>query len=1702
MRSSTAVTLSLLLIAASALAAPAAREVVLDPAAGAQPALSLLGDAGDVLTLELTLPRLSVEEVAAGGGAWQVLSFPDAAQRGVEGAPGLPVFSRLIALPAGATAKARIIASETVDLLGYRLLPVQGREGEPFVFDKDAYAAGGAAGAPSVEVGRPGVMHGLTVAPVVFSPLGYDPATGRVTAAVSLTVEVTITGGAGKAARRAETAAYDEFFRARVLNYGGADKSAVTEMGSYLVICPNNATVIANLAPLLDWRRRQGYNVVLATTAETGTTNTAIKTYLTDAYNTMKPQLEFVTLVGDANGTVMLPSWTEGLSGYNGGGDHYYSMLDGVDLLPDVNLGRLSVISTTELTTVVNKIVNYETNPPLTPDPGWFTRGSLVGDPSSSGITTIFVNQWVRDQLLGLHYTQIDSVYGGNYVSLMTTNYNKGGSLFTYRGWYGMSGMQPTNLQNLTNAGELAFAVIMTCDTGSFVIDTTCRSEAVFRAPNGGAVASVGTATTGTHTRYNNCMFAGVVDGVLNSGDFRVGPALNSGKLAMYNSYNDAEADHVEIWMVWNSLMGDPATEIWTSLPAAFSVVHAASISTGANSFQATVNDGVSGLPAAGARVSLYKGTEVRVSGLTNADGRVDLPLDGLSAGSLLVTVTKHDHLPYKGTVTVGPAVNLVGLGSFAVDDAAGNGDGLAGPGETVDLAAVLHNFGASAATGVTAVLTSDDPWVSVVSGAASYGTIAAGADGPGDVPFTVQLAPGAPAAHKCQLDLAVVSGASTWTSLLELTVNAGAFSYLSLVYGGPGGSLDPGETGSLTVTLRNTGNVGVTAAAATLLSNSPWVDVTDDQGAYGPLAVNATGSNAGDTFAVSVTADCFRGHLATFQIALLTAAGSRDTLEFTAPVGTAAADQPLGPDAHGYYAFDNTDTAYPYHPTYSWIEIDPALGGSGTAIPLTDYGWEQDDTEILSLPFAFTYYGETFDKISVCSNGWLAMGATSLRNYRNWTLPCAGSPDAMICAFWDNLYVESGIGGVYWWHDTANHRLVIEWSRLRNDSGGGNETFEVILYDPAHHDTDTGDGIIEVQYNAVSQVDGTNGYATAGLQNLDHTGGLLYTYWNAYPTAAASLTTGRAIRYEALAVLPSGMLQGTVTNASAGGTPAKDVQVTVLDNGRAFTSSALGAYLGSVPVGTYDIVASHPSFAPDTTRNVVILEGQTTTVDFSLVDVAGPVFANTTVLTGSTDTAGPYVVETEVHDFSGLEELHCWYLTSAGGGLQELPLSLVDPATGRYRGEIPGQPLGSRVRYWFSALDALGYGGTEPADAPAAATSFWIENTLITSSDMESAGSWTAGMAGDTATSGIWTLVDPNGIYINDSPVTPEDDHTAAGTMCWITGQDPVGGAQGGADVDGGATTLLSPVYNLTGWNDVTVTYFRWYTNETGLNPNSDTWTVQVTDDGTTWVNLESTMTSDRTWLEVSVPLTGLIDMTTNVRFRFIASDLGSGSVIEAGIDDFSLNGHQGTIDELAPTVTVTAPLPGSVHNDGQPFAVTWTPYDETGLYATVVLYSADGGATWPYMLGLGSLTSPLWPNWTTVPSSDQALVKVVCFDTTLNSGQDAMNGTFVLSFPTGADDGELPSRLVLDQNRPNPFNPATEIRFSVPRRTAVSLKVYDLAGRVVRTLVAGELEGGEHAAVWRGDDDAGARAPSGLYVYRLTADGATVSRKMMLLK
>ncbi len=88
------------------------------------------------------------------------------------------------------------------------------------------------------------------------------------------------------------------------------------------------------------------------------------------------------------------------------------------------------------------------------------------------------------------------------------------------------------------------------------------------------------------------------------------------------------------------------------------------------------------------------------------------------------------------------------------------------------------------------------------------------------------------------------------------------------------------------------------------------------------------------------------------------------------------------------------------------------------------------------------------------------------------------------------------------------------------------------------------------------------------------------------------------------------------------------------------------------------------------------------------------------------------------------------------------------------------------------------------------------------------------------------------------------------------------------------------------------------------------------------------------------------------------------------------------------------------------------------------------------------------------------------------------------------------------LAQNYPNPFNPSTTIRFAIPRSTDVSLAIFDVSGKLVRTLVAQSMPSGRHSVVWDGTNETGAKVSSGIYIYRLQADDFVARKKLILAK
>ena len=925
-------------------------------------------------------------------------------------------------------------------------------------------------------------------------------------------------------------------------------------------------------------------------------------------------------------------------------------------------------------------------------------------------------------------------------------------------------------------------------------------------------------------------------------------------------------------------------------LPAAARGDAPQTIPVGANAVSIAVESG--GAAQADAWVCLWDGANGQWSGRTDQTGRIVLPVSAPAEGTMKITVTAHDRHPYLATIPMAAAQAYVGFQSATIDDDAGggsqgNGDGLVNPGETVELPIALKNLGALPAPAVDAVLTSEDPYVEVTGTEASYGTIAPGSTAWGATPFVVSVGWGCPADHVLRFDLAVHSEGSEWHSLMEIPVRAPAFQVEAVqIQDGGNGQLEPGESAGLVLTLRNTGSVAAVNVGGQLLSKSQWVTIVDGSVGFGGIAAGGIGANSADPFSVSVDPAAYRGFPVDLLLVSESNGGMADTMTVTLPLGTAASTDPTGGDAYGYVALDDADTGYADAPVYEWIELDPAYGGDGTELPLSDTGYHQDQSVVIDLPFTFQYYGRPFNQATVCSNGWIVMGATNSTEYRNWTIPGAGAPANILAAFWDDLTCEGG-GRIFWRHDQAGHRWIVEWSRLQLEGNMPQpaETFEAILYDPLYHRTDSGDGIIVYQYMTVNNLDDVDNYATVGIQNEDHTVGLLYTYSNLYKPGAAPLQSGRAIRILPALTKSLATIEGVVENASFGGAPAAGVDIRVAGEEIPTRTGADGSYLRHLPEGTYTLIAESFDLAPDTVSGVVVSRSAPARVDFSLTDVAGP---SITILTDleHTDSPGPYPIQAKVNDHSSVTQaVLCW--RNLDGEWSETPMTAAGSV---YEAAIPSGVPGNQLQYYVRATDGTGRVSTSPAGAPGSWRSFWVtQRTYFTDVEGSITG-WQLGVPGDDAAHGIWQPLDPQmyiwQLYGQDATiqVSPEDDHTPApGVLCFFSGGS-------GMSVNGGTTTLQSPAFDLTGASAAYVDYYRWYgllsrfDERTGL-------TARVSSDGgSTWHDMDRVFDSEIRWRAVTHRLNDYITLTDRVVIRFVACNPDPSYPVSCGIDDFGL--------------------------------------------------------------------------------------------------------------------------------------------------------------------------------------------------------------------
>ena len=1068
---------------------------------------------------------------------------------GEEGMPELPIYAHMVGIPDRSGVSLEVLSASYEILDGYDIKPVQtpAVEGSseilPFVKNEKFYRTDAFYPADVVRLGEPGIFRDLRMIQIIISPVQYNPVTKQLRVYTSIDYNLVYEGidDRNVKIRRSNKIAesYLPLYRAIVPNADELLAGYEPVRGGYLIITPD--AFADTIAVLGRWKHLKGYDVVIATASEVDPDGSSpnmydVKNYIQNAYDNWDVPPEYVCIVGDKDGTYYIPDYP--YSGY--ASDHPYSLVDGNDIHSDIMVSRMSVRSLAELRVAMIKALKFDREPYMG-DLNYYLRAlSSAGNVGS--VTPRLTVLWVRQKLLEIGYNRVDTVFGwysgAPGADSITASLNRGVSIISYRGWgfsdqWGSPLYYSSEIDGLTHGWKIGICLAITCGIGNFAVNE-CWGEKWIRAgsvtvPKGGP-AFFGSTDWSTHTKWNNPIMVGYYWSLFREGIYNFGLAAARGKLDLFNSFPN-QYSHVEKYHHTYNTLGEPELDIRTAIPRALTVTYPSTIPVGTNMLQVHVTvDG--GTPLENAYVNLLKGRgvneEVFVGGRTDANGDITLDFNTTVADTMFVTVTGRNCYPHLGFTLVQNQPVAVGISTTVIDDdntgnSSGNNDGGINPDESIEFAITLKNYGNSTtATNVQATLTSSSPWVSITVPNQSYGNI-----GPGNTAnsgkFAASFANNIPNGEHIILQLQITSDQGSWSAAVPADIKSIYFIHLSSSY--PGNSnnrLDPGETSSFVVTLQNIGDLAGTSLVGVLSTSDPEISIVDGTADFGNIGVGGQGSNSASPFVITAAVDVFNGHNVNFNLEMTSSNGSVTSRGISLVVGTVNTFDPVGPDNYGYYMYDDMDSGYQPAPIYQWTEISPYSGGLGTRVNFPNN--TDDDASVVSLPFNFNYYGRSFNYVLVCINGFVAfdtskydMGGNRWAPSHNMPIPEFGAPFGLIGPFWDDLQY-SGNNGVFKYYDSANNRYIIEWKGCIHATTSSPETFQIIIYDPDHYPTPTGDSEILFQYQVVNNNDIDSGeepglYSTVGFQNLENNGGLQYTFDNMYHPGATVLAAGRAIK-------------------------------------------------------------------------------------------------------------------------------------------------------------------------------------------------------------------------------------------------------------------------------------------------------------------------------------------------------------------------------------------------------------------------------------------------------------------------------------------------------------------------------------------------------------------------------------------------------------
>ena len=819
-----------------------------------------------------------------------------------------------------------------------------------------------------------------------------------------------------------------------------------------------------------------------------------IKDYIYSYYET-NPMLEYVLLVGDVNGSFVIPTFT--IDSYNEEDinvtDYPYTF-SGEDVYDaDFFVGRWPVRSTQDFLAVKSRSIQYVTMDNIS-DYSYFDNALLVAGnyktaegeevlPSQWPVTPVWTSLWLMEELQDYGYAQIDTAFfhkhnweTAEYNPLIASSWNSGNGIINYRGWGDANGWHKPYFHkeeldgDLNNGWKLPIVMSFVCNTGDFGNDYSgtglnkCFGEVMVTAGSvinpKGAAAMVGPSDLDTDTRFNNVICGAMWDALLDHRAPELAPALHAGKQSLVYEFAGLSAPDGtvidEFYHHVYGVLGDPSIPVRLSAPGDISVLFSDETPT-SDLYQSFVSviltDVDTGEVLPGVVGALLDSSgELVAKSVSNSQGVLTVDFDSNASSDLTLYFNS-------------PQYKQSNMSLNYISDDGSDFSALIPLDLDIDFELAALNQSPFGGYG-----TSADYFPSNYENIASYNLM--------EIRMTEDLLNDTP--DTLNFSVTFTSTSDFIDEFVFTNPQGAQYVYVNNF------NLAPGE---YIANIANPTNPGI-----------------------GAFFVPIPGASSGDVVEIVVSFDSDTYEIEDKVLSLYVSSDEYSYLS----------SQPSPSCDYGYKAYDHTDIDFDEAPVYDWIEINQV----GINLNLTD------DSVINDVPlgFDFKYFGQSYNSLTVASNGWASFEPCQLAHFWNFSIPNPMGPSGMLAPFMDDLDDDDGNEpfNIYSYND-GNGQFILQWDDVSNGEDDQNcpdcikETFQMILRDPAVYQTSTGDGEIIFQYKEIHDIDQNGNYSTIGIESPDQDDGVQYlfssdlqegSYWMAnsegfYENIAIKFTTG-----------------------------------------------------------------------------------------------------------------------------------------------------------------------------------------------------------------------------------------------------------------------------------------------------------------------------------------------------------------------------------------------------------------------------------------------------------------------------------------------------------------------------------------------------------------------------------------------------------------